>query len=117
MSFASRLYARLGGKGLPPYLAVVRRMMLAAIATAAVVLIASAAMLFNTAPKWLSLTFEPLSLFLLPGLAVDALAVSPHDLDPTLVIEGCVLFYFLAFFGFLQWRSRALQRSQKPGRD
>jgi len=117
MSFASRLYAQLGGKGLPPYLSVVRRMLLAAIATAALVSMACAAMLLNTAPKWISLIFEPLSLFLLPGLAVDSLAVSPHDLDPTLVIEGCVVFYFLVFFGFLQWRSRALQRGQALGRD
>lgn len=68
--------------------------------------LASAAMLFSTAPKWLSLIFEPISLLLLPGLVAGVVHTSPHDLEASVVLWAALLFYFVLFFCLLEWRAR-----------
>jgi hypothetical protein len=95
----------LGGKGLGPFAGFMLRVVLAGAATALVVWVAAAAMLFTTAPAYVSLIVEPLSLLLLPGLAVGVYVTGPHELDPKMVVEGSVIFYFVCFLVGLEWRA------------
>jgi hypothetical protein len=113
VSFTGRYVPKQLDRGLSPVISFALNMMLAGIATIVVVMIGATAMLFNTAPEWLSLIVEPLSLILLPGLCVGLAGTGPHDLEPHLVVDASVLFYFLLFLFLFQlrtWRRRRRRR-------
>ena len=110
VSFTGRFVPEeFGGKNLGPIVSFILRMLMACFATVAVVLLGASAMLLNTAPEWLSLMLEPVSLVLLPGLAAGLISSSPHDLDPGIILDASLLFYFFVFFlafEALAWRKR-----------
>jgi hypothetical protein len=108
---ASRLNPEgFGGRNLGRFAEFMWRVVLAGVAAAVVVGLASVGMLFSTAPEWLSLIFEPLSLLFLPGLLVDMVQVGPHDLAPAVVVQASVAIYFVLFLGALEWRARRQRR-------
>ncbi len=116
MSFGGRhVPEELGGRGLGPFSGFMLRVVLAGLGAAALVWIASVAMLFNTAPAWLSLVFEPLSLFLLPGLLVSVAASGPHDLDAAMVIESSAVIYFVCFLAALERRAFRQRTRRRRG--
>jgi hypothetical protein len=113
MSFGGRhVPEEFGGSGLGPFASFMLRVTQASVATAVLVTVASWAMLFNTAPAWISLIFEPLSLFLLPGLAVSVSMAGPHDLNPNVVVAASVVIYFVCFLAALEYR--AYRRRHTP---
>jgi membrane protein DedA with SNARE-associated domain len=61
------------------------------------------------------LIFEPLSLLLLPGMAVGVSVTGPHDLDPKMVVEASVIFYFVLFLAALEWRTWRQRRRRHRG--
>jgi hypothetical protein len=66
------------------------------------------AMYVTTAPKWVSLAIEPVSLFLLPGLVVSLAIAGPHDFSPLWVAAASDTFYFALFYWlFSRWDRRA----------
>jgi hypothetical protein len=119
MSFSGRFVPEeFGGQRLGPFAAFMARLVLASVATAIVVGIGSAGMLFTTGPEWASLLFEPASLVLLPGLFIGMAISGPHDLYPQVVMNGTILFYFLLFWAVLEWRAwrqRRRRRRSKRG--
>jgi hypothetical protein len=117
VSFGGRFAPEeLGGQDLGPFASLMVRIVLTSLATAFVVFVASAAMLFVTAPEWLSLIFEPLSLLMAPGLIAGLFASGPHDLNPVLVVKGSIVFYFLSFFCLLEWRAWRKRRARRRSR-
>jgi hypothetical protein len=95
----------LAQRGPVPFAAFLLRVVLAGVFTAALVWIASVAMLLDTAPAWVSLVFEPLSLFLLPGLVVAMVTAGKHDLNPSVVVAASGVFYFVCFLVALERRA------------
>jgi len=111
MSPTSRLGVEgFGGRNLGRFAGFMWRVVLAGVAAAVVVGLASVGMLFSTAPEWLSLIFEPLSLLFLPGLLVDMVQLGPHDLAPAVVVQASVAIYFVLFLGALEWRATRQRR-------
>jgi hypothetical protein len=74
----------------------------------AVLLVGAAILATNltTAPKAISLLFEPISLLLMPGLLVSMLTSGPHDYSPHFVAYVSFVFYAVFFYGVLHWLSR-----------
>jgi hypothetical protein len=103
------------GRGLSPFAGFMLRLVLAGVFTGALVLIASVAMLFDTAPAWLSMIVEPLSLFLLPGLALAVATAGQRDLDAAVVVEASVAIYFWCFLVVLEWRAFRQRRRRLRG--
>jgi cbb3-type cytochrome oxidase subunit 1 len=99
--------------GLSPILSFALRLLYTAAATAVVVIVGGTAMLFNTAPEWISVIVEPLSLLLVPGLVAGMVESGPHSLDPSIIVDASVIFYFVVFFVFFEaraWRRRRRRR-------
>jgi hypothetical protein len=86
------------------------RMLIAAAAAALVIGMASAGLLFSTAPERISLIFEPMSLMLMPGLLFGIYEAGPHDLNPKVILWASGVFYFLFFLVVLEWWARSRQR-------
>jgi hypothetical protein len=108
---ASRLNPEgLGGRNLGRFAGFMVRVVLAGVATAVVVRLASVGMLVSTAPEWLSLILEPLSLLFLPGLLVGIVQSGPHDLAPAVVVQASVVIYFVLFLIGLEYRARRQRR-------
>ena len=82
------------------------RLLLSALAAAALVGIAYSGMFVAMAPRLISETVEPLSLLLLPGLLFAIASVGPHDFQPDTVLKASALFWFLATFLLFTWRAR-----------
>jgi len=61
---------------------------------------------FATAPAWLSVIFEPFSLFFLPGFAIDFCDPHSHDTRVLMVIQDCFLIYAAIFWLILEVRAR-----------
>jgi hypothetical protein len=84
-----------------------RRLALALVSTAALVGLAVAAIYVTTAPAVISLTLEPFSLLLLPGLVASIVLAGPHDFSPSLVIYVSFAFYLaLIYAGLTLWSRR-----------
>ena len=95
----------------------VLRVVVAGMLTAVVIGAACAGMLCTRGPEWLSLSVEPLSLLLLPGLLVGIAASGPHELDTPLILDSATLFYFGLFVAGLEahaWRQRKRVGSGPP---
>ena len=105
-----------GGQRLGAFPSLMLRLVLAGAAAAAIVGVGSAGLLFTTGPEWASLLFEPVSLLLLPGLLVGIVLASPHDLDPHVVMNGTIVFYFLLFWAVLEWRAWRQRRRRRRRR-
>lgn len=88
------------------FVPIVTRTLWAMLCAAMLVAIASAANFLTTAPKVLSLLFEPFSLLLMPGLLASLALAGPHDYSPTTVVLTSVLFYSTFFYFALGWLSR-----------
>ena len=86
------------------------RLFIAFLATVTVVGLASLGEFFATAPEWISITLEPLSLLLMPGFVVALLAAGLHDLDPSIIVQVSIIFYLIFFYVWLSWRSRRKAR-------
>jgi len=86
------------------------RVLMASAATAVVVGLASAGLLFSTARESVSLVLEPMSLMLMPGLLFGLYQAGPHDLDPRVILGASVGFYFMFFFSVLEWRAWSRRR-------
>ena len=86
------------------------RVLIAATAAALVVGMASAGLLFSTAPERISLILEPMSLMLMPGLLFGIYEAGPHDLNPKVILWASGVFYFLFFLVVLEWWARHRQR-------
>ncbi len=86
--------------------AVLIRIFQATLCASILVAIASAANFLTTAPKFISLLFEPLSLLLIPGLLASLLVAGPHDYNPLLVFQVSLVFYIVVFYWGLNWRAR-----------
>lgn len=113
MSFSgSSVPKELGGQGLGPFAALMARIVLAGVIAAAIVGIGSGGLMFTTGPEWASLLFEPVSLVLLPGLFVGMFATGPHDLEPHVVMNGTIVFYFVLVWAALEWRGWRQRRRQ-----
>ncbi len=65
---------------------------------------------FATAPEWISIILEPLSLLLMPGFAVALVATGIHDLDPSTIVQVSIVFYLIFFYVWLSWRARRKAR-------
>jgi hypothetical protein len=71
---------------------------------AAIVALASSALYVTSAPPAISLLVEPLSLLLMPGLAVALAAAGPHDFSAwTVVVWSMLIYTILAFFALRRW--------------
>ncbi len=70
------------------------------------VAIAAAANFLTSAPKAISLLFEPISLLLMPGLLAAFAIAGPHDYSPTTVVVVSTVFYTAFFYFALSWLSR-----------
>lgn len=117
MSFTGRFVPEeLGGRGIGPFASLMARLVLAGLATAAVIGLAFVGMLCVRAPTWVSLIFEPLSLFFLPGLIVGIFKSDPHDIVPRVVVHASVIFYFVLFLGALEWRASKRRRRARAAR-
>jgi cbb3-type cytochrome oxidase subunit 1 len=118
-SLRSRFFPTQLDQGLGPVLSFALRLLYAAAATALVVIVGGGAMLFNTAPQWISVVVEPLSLLLVPGLVAGMVESGPHSLDPSMIVDASVIFYFAVFFVFFEaraWRHRRRRRRAARGR-
>ena len=88
----------------------VLHLVLAALATGALIGIAMSGMLVAMAPRFISESVEPLSLLLLPGLFFAIASAGPHDFEPATVVKASAIFWFLAAFLFFTWRARNRNR-------
>lgn len=86
------------------------RLFVAFLATVVTIGLASLGQFFTTAPEWISITLEPLSLLLLPGFTVALFTAGLHDLDPSIIVQVSIVFYLIFFYGWLSWRSRRKAR-------
>ncbi len=92
----------------PTWSAILVRLVQAILCATIVVAVASAANFLTTAPKLISLVFEPFSLLLIPGLIASLLIAGPHDYSPIIVVQFSLVFYVLAFYWVLTRRARRL---------
>jgi hypothetical protein len=88
-----------------------RRMLIALACSAVLTAAATTALYVTAAPKWISLLLEPLSLLLLPGLAIAMVVAGRQDFSPQAVIEASALFYLLCAYAWLLWR---VARTRSP---
>ena len=95
-------------------LSIWKRLALSAIVTCVLVGVATAGMFVTSAPKFVSLLFEPFSLLLMPGLIVAILFAGAHDFSPLSVVGVAAVFYFGFFFWVLtRWaKSTRIQTSR-----
>lgn len=98
------LRAKVRGRRHGPVADIVWRLFVAFLATVATISLASLGEFFATAPEWISITLEPLSLLLMPGFAIALLAAGPHDLDPSIIVQVSIVFYLALFYWLLSWR-------------
>jgi hypothetical protein len=62
---------------------------------------------FAAAPAWLSILFEPFSLFFLPGFVVDSISSAVRETHATTVIQASCAFYAVVFWLILEAHARA----------
>jgi hypothetical protein len=75
-------------------------------ASIAVVALAAFGIGFAAAPAWLSILFEPFSLFFLPGFVVDSVSSTVRETHATTVIQASWAFYTVVFWLILEVRAR-----------
>lgn len=102
--------AKVRGQQRGPAAVILWRLFFASLATAVTIGLASLGQFFATAPEWISLTLEPLSLLLLPGFAVALMTAGLHDLDPSIIVQASIIFYLIFFYVWLTWQSRRKAR-------
>lgn len=102
--------AKVRGQQRGPAAVILWRLFLASLATAVTIGLASLGQFFTTAPEWISLTLEPLSLLLLPGFTVALITAGLHDLDTSIIVQVSIGFYLIFFYVWLTWRSRRKAR-------
>ena len=94
----------------PPALtarALARHLLSAALLTAILLALASAALDLTTAPALVSLLVEPFSLLLMPGMLISIAIAGRHDeVSARAVLIASACFYFVAFSLLLAHRSR-----------
>ena len=98
------LRAKVRGRRHGPVAVVLWRLLVAGLWTVAAVGLATMGLFFSTAPQWVSLALEPLSLLLMPGFVVGLVLAGPHDLDPAVIMQATIIFYMVLFFVLLSWR-------------
>jgi len=89
---------------------------MATLLTAVLMAVATAAIFVTTAPKWVSLAIEPVSLILLPGLIVSVVLAGPHDFSPWIVVWVSSGLYFVSFYGALWLRARRAAYARRGSR-
>jgi hypothetical protein len=60
---------------------------------------------FAAAPAWLSILFEPLSMFFLPGFVIDAVDTSSHYIRVPTVLQASLAVYASIFWLILEVRA------------
>ncbi len=83
---------------------------LSAIASALIVGAGALALFSASWPKWLSLTVEPVSLLLAPGVVASLLFTRIHDYTEEAILQTDLLFYFLLMFVLLVGSRRRARR-------
>ena len=87
---------------------------MAALLTAVLVSVATAAMYVTSAPSFISLLVEPFSLLLMPGLVVAVILAGAHDFTPGSVLFIASAFYLVFFWWALPRIAKAIQ-FERPG--
>ena len=77
------------------------RLIYAAAGTAVLLLLGAAGLSVTTEPEWISLIFEPFSLFFAPGVMLSTLITKDHDYREASVLRTCTAFYLIIIFGLL----------------
>ena len=91
---------------------IVWRVVLSVALAAVLIGVGSAALFVTSAPKWVSLAVEPLSLVLTPGVAISMAFTKAHDYKQWEILRGAFGFDALVVYGLLWWRDgrRSLAR-------
>ena len=79
------------------------RLLLSAVGAAAMMAVSSLALFVTSAPKWVSVAVEPLSLPLIPGVALSLLLTQAHDYTPWEVVRGAFGFHVVVLYVLLRW--------------
>jgi hypothetical protein len=82
------------------------RLALAVGLTAGLMFAAVGALYATSAPRWVSLLVEPVSLLLLPGVLLGTVVGHSKDVAPDTTIAVCVAFYVGFVYAGLLWLGR-----------
>ena len=81
----------------------VRRLALTAVGSVGLVALGTMASFVTTWPKWLSMSVEPFSLLLLPGVFSSMIFHESHDYVYDRILKGSSEFYVVVLY-MLLWR-------------
>ena len=79
------------------------RLLLSGIGSAVLIGAGCAALFVSSAPKWVSLLVEPLSLVLVPGVAYSLTFTKWHDYEEWDILRGAFLFHLVVLYAALRW--------------
>jgi hypothetical protein len=92
------------------------RLLAASLAAFALTAAGVGAMYLTTAPRFVSLAIEPVSLLLLPGLIVALIAAGGHDFTAEIVAQAAFFFYFVLLYVVFALRDRRASLARRGSR-